>query len=124
MTPRHYVLTLNGAAQQLSSVLPAADANPATPGVPASGTDRASRLYDSFHWISLQADGANGAAMFFGGDNGVTSSLWGFSLPAGAGGVPGPPFILGPMLVGKLKLENLWVIGTAAQVLHIFALEC
>ena len=122
MTPRHYALTLTGSAQQLSDVLPLSTVNPATPGVPASGSDRASRKFDAFELVTLQTDAA-AAAMFLGGDNTVSNSNYGIRLPAASGGVPAPPLILGPFMVGKIKLESLWVSGTANDVLHIFVIE-
>ena len=122
MTPRHYSLTLTGAAQQLSDALPVTEANPATPGVPASGADRASRKFNSWDLVTLQGDAAC-AAIFLGGDNTVTNALYGIRLPASSGGVAPPPLFLGPFTVGKIKFENFWVIGTASDVLHILAIE-
>lgn len=123
MTPRHYVLTLTGAAQQLSAVLPDSLVNAATPGVPASGLDRASKKFDCFQLVTLQADAANAGAIFLGGDDTVSSTNYGIRIPAAVSGVPAPPLFIGPLPIGRVKLEEFWVVGSANEKLYIFALE-
>lgn len=95
---RHHVLTLDGNAQCLDTV---------------SGA-----LGASIRTISLQPDGANGNPVYV-GSAGVTSSVFGVRLEAGATGVPPAPFVLGEFPTGWLKLSDLYVIGTDTQVLHL-----
>lgn len=95
---RHHVLTFDGNAQALSTV---ADAK--TLGIRS---------------ISLQPAGGNGNPCYLGAA-GVSSTDYGVRLEAGATGVPPAPFVLGEFPTGWLKLEELYVIGTSTEKLHV-----
>ncbi|HET9258272.1 MAG TPA: hypothetical protein VFO16_24165 [Pseudonocardiaceae bacterium] len=99
-----YVLTFTGAAQRLS------DAYTVTT---VGGSDDV-----PIENLILQPDGANAAACFFGSSSAVSASVYGFSLAAGNAGVPPLPFILG-LPVARIRLSDLWVLGTSTQKLHI-----
>ena len=102
-----YVLTLTGAAQQLSTVLPAVVA-PARAGA-----------YDfPCTYLTLQPGGANASPIYVGSSSLVTSSLYGFRLEASDGGVPTAPFVF-DIPVGNIKLSELWVSGAAGETLHL-----
>lgn len=97
----HYVLTLSGSAQALSS---------------ASGSppDRAVRT------VSLQPGASNAAAVYV-GDADVSDSDYGVRLEAASGGVPPAPFMLGETQsqVGHFKLSDLYVLGSNTEKLHL-----
>lgn len=101
---RHATLTLSGAAQRL---LAAWTADPAVGGV----NDIAAEA------IYIQPDGANANPIYLGGE-GVSVADHGFSLPAGAAGVPPSPFKL-DAYTSRVKPSQMYVIGTAAQKVHI-----
>lgn len=101
-----YTLTLSGVAQPLSSVL----ANPAI-----GGPDDEPRVS-----LFLQPDGGNGNPVFVGGSSAVSSTLFGVRLAIGAAGVPPDALKLEPAM-SPIRLSDIWVIGTAAQKLHILA---
>jgi len=122
METRTYVLTLNGAAQQLSSVLPDSLVNPGTPGVPASGLDTPSKKFNSWSMISLQGGAANAGAIFVGSDATVDSTNYGMRIPAAVAGLPGPPLFFGPFN-RAMKFEGIWVFGSSTEKLQIFAIE-
>lgn len=107
MAIRSYVLTLNAAAQRLSSVL-----GNTTPG----GTDD-----HGMRQIILQADPANANVVYGAGDNigsAISSTNHGFSLdPTQATAQDRISF--GPFETGAVKLSDLWVLGTASQRLMI-----
>ena len=106
MSIQHHVLTLSGAAERLSDVL-------TDPSV--SGRDDV-----PLRTISLQPRGANANPIYVGATSVVSATDYGIRLEPGATGVPPAPFILGEHDVGgPLKLSNFYVIGTAAQHLHI-----
>ncbi len=94
----HHVLTLDGNAQALSTVTGALPAGVRT--------------------VSLQPNGGNGNPVYVGGA-GVSSTVYGVRLEAGATGVPPAPFVLGEFQTGWVKLDELYVIGTTTEKLHI-----
>lgn len=100
---RHYVLTLDGNAQQLSSVLPRGGDDPGNHPI---------------RTISLQPAGGNANAVFV-GSSGVTSSDFGVRLEPGNASIPPAPFILGEFAAGWARLSDFWVIGTNTQKLHL-----
>lgn len=103
---RNYLLEFTGSAQRLSTALV---------DTTVGGPDDV-----PFCSISIQPDGANGAACYLGGE-GVTA-LTGIYLPAGAAGVPPPPIQI--ELGGRAaKLSSFYVIGTATQKLRIMGVE-
>lgn len=106
----HYKLTLDGTAQQLSRVLPAADRST------GGKNDVACSV------ITLQPKGANANIVLIGGPT-VDATNFAFSLPAGSGGVPPAPLILAPSLGPPLRLSGLYAIGTPNEVLQIGVLD-
>jgi hypothetical protein len=110
MAFRHYALTLTGAPQRLSSVL----ADPTVGGaqdVP-------------LRQVFFQADVANAAALYIGGDALVTAISHAFSLQplliaAQAALQPSYVVSVGPYEMGPLKLSDFWVLGTNGQRLMI-----
>lgn len=122
METRTYVLTLTGAAQQLSDVLPDSLVNISTPGVPASGLDTPSKKFNSWAMISLQGGAANAGAVFVGSDNTVNSTAYGIRIPAAVAGLPGPPLFFGPFN-RAMKFEGIWVFGSVNEKLQILAIE-
>lgn len=104
---RHYALTLTGAAQRLSSVL--------------SPDDQANRR--AFRELALQALGSNSNPIYVGGSSSVSATDYGFRINVPTGGVPDSPERLGAYDTGPLRLEDLWVIGTGSEVLHVLGVE-
>jgi hypothetical protein len=101
---KHYVLTLDGNAQRLSSLI--ADQQP------HGAHDTPLRA------ISLQPGPANANAVFLGGAA-VSATDFGVRLEASAAGVPPAPFILGEFDEGGMRLSDFYVIGTATEKLHV-----
>jgi hypothetical protein len=101
MAYTHSTITLTGAAQQLiANITPAQN-------IP-------------IREISFQEDGSNGAAVFIGSSSGVTTADYGIRIPVPVTNVPAAPVRLGPYATsGPIKLGDFWVIGTAAQKLHV-----
>lgn len=99
---RHYVLTLTGSAQRLSSVL--ADMRDDLP----------------VRAITLQPDGGNANPIYVGGyeTGALSSSNYGFRLEIGAAGVPPAPFVLDPANA-PMKLSDWYVLGTNTQKLTV-----
>lgn len=104
----HYVLTLNGAAQQLSSVFPAL-----TGGLKSGAYDYPCTF------LTLQPGGGNANPIYLGDDASISSTDYGFRLEAATGGIPPAPFVFDPP-VGNVKLSDLYVLGTAGETLHLF----
>ena len=108
MSFRHYVLTLSGVAQRLSSVL--ANTEPGGP------QDVACRQ------ILLAADPANTAVVYIGGASPTGSSTsHAFSLDptqASQG-----PVSIGPFDAGPVKLSEVYALGTANERLMIGIVE-
>ncbi len=99
-----FVLTLDGNAQQLSSVL-------------ADPTD--TRAQDiGLRTLTLQGGESNANAIFLGNES-VTAALYWIRLPAASAGVPGAPLILGEHEAGPMRLSDWFVIGTDGETLHI-----
>lgn len=105
---RHAVLTLSGAAQQLSSML--------IPDLPAKALGQPGLVQ-----LWLQPDGANANPVYIGGDDTVSASNYGIRLEAGATGVPPAPISLTtPQGHPKyLTLADIWVFGTNTQKLTV-----
>jgi len=102
---KHYVLTLNGSAQQLNTAL---DSGYQGPG---SAQDQ---LVAS---IIIQPDGANTGIIYV-GDSDVSSSDYGFRLEIPVSTVPPAPFIF--ELAGKfIRPSHIWVLGTSTDKLHM-----
>jgi len=106
MAVRHFDLTLNGAAQQLSTAIPAVGGAP--------GPDEAYRQL-----IFSSAPG-NAAAIYIGATSSVSSSSHGFSLdPAQA---TQQPVYVGPFDTGPVKLSEFWVLGANSEILHVLGI--
>lgn len=100
---RHYVLTLSGSAQRLSSVLPNLEPD-----------------NDKFlQTLSLQPGGGNANPVYVGAA-GVSDSDYGVYLAAAAATVPPAPWLASDAFKATgTKLSDWYVIGTASQKLHI-----
>lgn len=68
--------------------------------------------------ITLQPRAANGNQMFI-GDASVSGTNYAFALAAGAGGVAPAPIVIQPGDIGLMQLSQLFVFGTAGQILHV-----
>ena len=97
---RQYNLTLDGTAQSLADAI-----------VPAPLT-----VEENLRDIILQPDDGASNPFFFGDEN-VTLAVYAFRLEGGA--TPPLPFSVGHFSTGPLKLGDLWVIGTADEILNI-----
>lgn len=104
MAWRTYSLTLSGAAQRLSSVL--------TNTTPGGDEDVA------YQQLILAADPANGNVIYVGSNSSVSSTVHGFSLDPTQATAKDRESI-GPFPTGRIKLSEIWVIGTASQRLMI-----
>ena len=102
---RHYVLTLSGAAQQLSSVLPV--------------TQRGGAQDEALRFLTLQPGKANTNDVFVGATSAVSSSVYGMRLDPTDTQAPTE---LGTHDAGPIKLSDVWVIGTADEKLHVLAI--
>lgn len=107
MSAVDYSLTLNGSAQQLSSVL--------------AVSQRGGSQDEAFRQIILAADPANTAAVYIGTSSAVTSSVFGFALDPTQATARDRESI-GPFEAGPVKLSDLWAIGTNNEKLHIFGI--
>jgi len=103
---KDYTLTLNGSAQQLSTVL----SNAARDDIP-------------WQQLHIQPDAANANPVYVGTASTVSSSSHGVRLPAASGGVPPAPYIFEAVGQGQLRLSALYVLGTNAEKLHILGVE-
>jgi len=99
----HYSITLDGSAQQVSDVLgPDDDDHPA--------------LSIQFE---IQDDDTNAA--YVGGDDTVSATDYGTRIPPIAAG---EPLVVPRIFQGvKLRLREFWIIGTAADVVHILVVR-
>lgn len=86
-----------------------------------AGTAEALPTGGKVRWISLQPGAANANPVFVGGQT-VSSTSYGTRLPVASGGVPPPPHIIAEFADGSVSLEELFVIGTAAEKLHVHVL--
>lgn len=107
MAVRSYTLTLTGAAQRLSQVLPTGGGN----ADPTGGEDL------PFRQLRLQADPANANVVYVGDSSAVSATAHGGSLdPTEASA---QVLVLGPFPTGPLRLSDLWVLGTNTQRLMV-----
>lgn len=98
----HYVLTLTGSAQLLSTVLG------------SSAEDI------SLRGLWLQPNAANVNLIYLGGSTStVTSSNYGVRLETPASSIPPPPFNPGELDTAPMKLSDFYVLGTGPDKLHI-----
>lgn len=107
MAIRSYVLTLNAAAQRLSSVLGDTE---------VGGPDD-----HGLRQIILAADPANGNVVYLAGSNigsEISSTNHGFSLDPTQATAKDRESI-GPFDSGAVRLSDLWALGTNAQRLMI-----
>lgn len=102
---KHYVLTLNGSAQQLNTALDSTFQGP--------GTDQ-DQLVNA---IYLQPDGAN-AGIVYVGDKDVSSTDYGFRMEIPASTIPQAPFAF-ELSTRSIRPSHLWVKGTNNDKLHI-----
>lgn len=95
MTLRSYAITFSGSAQALSTLLTA--------------TVQDVEVYA----VDIQADAGNANA-FYVGDSAVTSST-GIRVPVPVSSVPEPPYRIGDFGTPRLRLADVYVLGTASQ---------
>jgi hypothetical protein len=100
MAVAHYVLTLTGSAQALSTV---------------SGA-----TVDTVRTVSMQPGTANANPVYVGA-SGVSSTVFGVRLEVPVTNIPPAPFMLGETQsqIGHFKLSDVYVIGTNAEKLHL-----
>ena len=104
MAFRHYTLTLNGAAQRLSTVL--------------TNTQVGGEEDVACAQIILSADPANTAVVYVGSASGVSATSHAFSLdPTQA--TAADKVSIGPFSVGPVKLSEFWALGTNNERLMI-----
>lgn len=109
--PTHFVLDLDATVQRLSDVLAA---------VFAAG--QGLTMEPKIRLLYLQADGANGNPVYIGTTATMTSTDCAFQIPAGNGGVPAAPILIGPCNSTQLFLSNLYALGTAGQKLRLLVI--
>ena len=105
MAARHYALTLNGSAQQLSTLL--------------SNTERGGAEDVACVQIILAADPANSNVIYVGANNTVAATTHGFALDPTQATAKDRESI-GPFSSGKVKPSDIWVKGTNAERLMVF----
>jgi len=100
---QHYTLTLSGAAQALSTVT-------------GLGTNQSIRT------LILQPDTANTHVCYVGGAA-VSSAAHAFRMEAPTATIPPAPFVLDGYDIGLLRPSEIFIIGTAAEIVHIGIIE-
>jgi hypothetical protein len=107
MAVRDYSLTLNGSAQRLSTVL-----SNTQPGGPQD---------EAFRQIILAQHPGNSNAIYVGANSTISTTAFGFALdPTQA--TAADRQTIGPFETGPVKLSEIWVLGTNAEILHIFGI--
>lgn len=102
---RHKTGTLSGSAQNLLALLYG------LPLIPAND--------HSCCFLSLQSD-PNATGAIFIGDENLTTTDYGVRLPVPVTSIPAAPYVIGPSSgESPLKLSSVYVIGTAADKLHV-----
>lgn len=120
MALRDWTLTLNGSAQQLSSVLGVDDTSKANP--PTAEAVRGGTRDEALRTIILQGDPANTHVVYVGSSSSVSSSLYGVAVPIPiATSNPTALIAMSWSHSGPVKLSDFWVLGTANEKLHILA---
>lgn len=113
MAFQHFNITLTGAAQNVLQTITGVALTDRVSGTGAA-QDPALRM------VSFQLDGAATGPCFIGGSSAVSSTSWGWRIPAPVAGLPAAPLISGEYAgSGPLRLSDFWVIGTATNVLHV-----
>lgn len=104
MAVAHYVLTLSGSAQALSTI--------------TGATTRPIRT------VTLQPGTANTNPVYVGAST-LTSSDYGVRLEAPETSIPPAPLILADTqgLVGHFKLSDVYVLGTNNEKLHLLVVS-
>jgi hypothetical protein len=102
---RHFQLTLDGTAQQLTDAVPAGMSGDSFDGDP----------YCQF--IDLSADDGNSNPIYKGSDNLVSAAVHGVRIPTPTTGVPDPPY----RISGPVHFSEVWVLGTNTEKLNIEA---
>ena len=106
----HYVLTLNGAAQRLTTALGIAE------DVAVSA-------------IWFQPNAANNGIIYIGTTSSVSSSSYGVRLEIPVSTIPSAPFNPGEFtrlpnrFTSPLRLGDFWVLGTSSDKLHLLVLD-
>jgi len=102
---KHYNLTMDGSIQKLSSVLPAGEG-------------------DLLKYAAIQADAANSNVIFVGSTEigTLTSADYGWRIEVPVSSIPTAPDII-ELGQNGFSLNELSVLGTAPDVLHIMVLR-
>jgi hypothetical protein len=101
---KHYVVTLDGNVQRLSTAL--------NINQPHGAADMPAKV------LTMQPGGANANPVFVGSRDDITSSDYGFRLEAANAGVPPAPFVL-DLNTNSLRLSDLYVKGTSTEKLFL-----
>lgn len=122
----HLDITLTGAAQSLAVTLDTAaylTQRNKLPGIvqahygPVASQGGKNGGGYAVRMITLQADGGNSAAVKV-GDSTIAAASWGWFIPAPTAAVPEPPLIIDGTNI-QIHLDDIWLLGTANDVVHI-----
>lgn len=101
------LVTLTGAAQSLST---------ATGTVGFSGKTTLQGV--SVREITLQPDSTNSNVVKV-GDSNISSTLFSLQLPIPVATIPPPPYTMGPYGGNAVGLDEIYVLGTLNELLHV-----
>lgn len=101
---KQFVHTLNGSAQQLSTVFSAADKQATNKG-------------PSIISLTLQPNSSNADKVWV-GSSAVSTQAYAFRMEAAAAGIPPAPFVL-ELGQGQVSLDDLYVIGANGEKVHV-----
>ncbi len=108
MAFRTYALTLTGVPQRLSDVY-------------GDGVGVLNAVHDiPYRQVLLTATDGNSGNIYVGMDKTVSSTNFGFHIDKIPASAQNQPFVLGPFSdAGPVKLSDIWVTGTANDVITI-----
>ena len=103
------LVTLTGSAQKLST---------ATGTFAPTGVSAAALGNLACREIHMQAESGNSHVVYV-GDATVSATLYAFVIPTPVSSVPAAPMIMGPYGAQSIKLDDFYIIGTAAEKVHL-----